>query len=103
MQLSLRALPRARPAASATSAASFGYFRPPPARPPPPTLIKAWLPAPPRPGSAPHRLRAREVPLSPQGPKERVGYFRTVEETVRSGDYGCSRNTRSEGFADSSR
>lgn len=54
-------------------------------------LIKAWLPAPPRPGSAPPRLRARKVSL-PQGlaPK-RVGYFRTVEESVWSGDYGCFR------------
>ena len=51
-----------------------------------PNLIKAWLPALPRPAPPLPACAPPEVPLPPGLAPKRVSYFRTLEESIGSGD-----------------
>ena len=72
----------------------------------PPTLTlsrpgRLLRPAPSRPGSAPSRLRAPEVPLPPGLAPKGVSYFRTLEESIGAVTETASENTLREGFTNS--
>lgn len=85
---------------SATSAARFGYFRPPPPalRHLLPNQASTARPAPTPPLSPPACPPARGPSLQSLAPKL-VGYFRTVEGGVGAAASATSENTRSKGFA----